>query len=422
MAITDTLTRWQTQLITPVSSHAPLYQRILLRTSRVIFATGRDIAAGTLTLHAMSLVYTTLLSVVPLLALSFSVLKALGVHNELEPLLFQFFSPLGPQGVQLAEQILGFVDNMKVGVLGSVGLATLVYTVVSLIQKIERSFNMIWQVSRMRSLPERFSSYLSVILIGPILMVAAIGVTASIMNSSVVQYLIGVEPLGTLIIELAQFTPFLLVMVAFSFVYAFMPNTRVKFIPALMAGVIAGLIWQTVGMLFANFVVQSSKYEAVYSSFAIGIVMLIWIYTSWLILLIGATLSYYIQHEGTITLRRDARSSALLDEQLALRTLVLAARPFDRGETLLTQAQIEEQLGVPIPLSRRICEKLIRAKLLICNEGSDQLLPGRSIDQISLSDILTAIRNDEDGLLAHLPVIEGLDASPETSLASVIRQ
>src|SRR5690554_1882630 len=144
----------------------------------------------------MSLVYTTLLSIVPLLALSFSVLKALGVHERMEPFLFQFFQPMGPQGIQMAERILGFVDNVKVGVLGSVGLALLVYTVISLVQKVERSFNMISHVPEMRSIAQRFSNYLSVIMVGPLLMVSAIGVSATIFSSSFVQTLIAIEPFG----------------------------------------------------------------------------------------------------------------------------------------------------------------------------------------------------------------------------------
>src|SRR5690554_298710 len=168
----------------------------LHKTGRSLYALIRDVLSGQLTLHAMSLVYTTLLSIVPLLALSFSVLKALGVHQRMEPFLFQFFQPMGPQGVEVAERILEFVDNMKVGVLGSVGLALLVYIVISLVQKIERSFNMIWRVPEMRSMAQRFSNYLSVIMVGPLLMVSAIGVTAAIFSSEIAQTLIAIEPFG----------------------------------------------------------------------------------------------------------------------------------------------------------------------------------------------------------------------------------
>src|SRR5690554_3525323 len=184
----------------------------------------------------MSLVYTTLLSIVPLLALSFSVLKALGVHQRMEPFLFQFFQPMGPEGVEMAERILGFVDNMKVGVLGSVGLGLLVYTVVSLVQKIERSFNMIWRVPEMRSMAQRFSNYLSVIMVGPLLMVSAIGISATIFSSEMVQQVMAIEPFGSLIVAVSRFTPFFLVVAAFTFVYIFIPNTRVKFRYAFQIG------------------------------------------------------------------------------------------------------------------------------------------------------------------------------------------
>lgn len=426
IAFKDWLTRCESRVLAPVTAQGSPVQRALHRLARVLYAVGRDLAGGTLTLHAMSLVYTTLLSVVPLLALSFSVLKALGVHNQLEPLLFQFVEPLGPQGEALAQQVLGFVDNMKVGVLGSLGLALLVYTVVSLVQKIERSFNLIWQVPQMRSLPQRFSNYLSVILVGPLLMVSAIGVTATVMASDVVQQLILIEPFGSLMAGISRLMPFLLVVMAFSFVYVFIPNTRVRASSALLGGLIAGLAWQGGGMLFASFVVRSAKYEAIYSSFAIGIVLLIWVYVSWLILLVGASLSYYAQTEGTISRRRVVRSSPALDERLALTMLVLVARPFDRGEPLLRQAELEATLAVPATLSRDVCEKLMRAGLLrVTGEQGDQLVPGRSIDQLSVADILAAVRADEEGLLAHLPTLEGLEAQEtpaETSLAALVRR
>ncbi|CAN0575897.1 unnamed protein product, partial [Ectocarpus sp. 12 AP-2014] len=284
----------------------------LYKTGRSLYALARDVISGNLTLHSMSLVYTTLLSIVPLLALSFSVLKALGVHQRMEPFLYQFFEPMGPQGIQIAEQILGFVDNMKVGVLGSVGLALLVYTVVSLVQKIERSFNMIWRVPDMRSMAQRFSNYLSVIMVGPLLMVSAIGVSATIFSSSIVQSLIAIEPFGSLIIVLTRFTPFMLVVGAFTFVYVFIPNTRVKLRYAFIGGLVAGVSWQAAGMLFASFVAGSAKYEAIYSSFAIGIILLIWIYLNWMILLLGASLSFYLQNPGSVAKRHQVQLSAEL--------------------------------------------------------------------------------------------------------------
>jgi membrane protein len=251
---------------------------------------------GELTLWTMSLAYTTLLSMVPLLALSFSVLKAFGVHNQIEPLLGNLLAPLGEQGQEVSSRLVGFIENMNVGVLGAVGLALLIYTVVSLIEKIEASLNAMWHVTQLRSLSERFSRYLSVLLIGPLLVFSALGLTASAMSSSLAQMLISVEPLGSLVSMAGQVVPYLLVVGAFTFVYRFVPNTRVRFIPALLAGIVAGLMWQSAGWAFATFVVSSARYSAIYSSFAILVLFLLWLYVSWLVLLIGADMAFYLQH------------------------------------------------------------------------------------------------------------------------------
>ena len=153
----------------------------------------RDVTNGQLTLWAMSLVYTTLLSFVPLLALSFSVLKAFGVHNQVTPMLHRLLAPLGANADELSQRIIQFIDNTNVGVLGSVGLALLLYTVVSLVQKIEESFNFIWHVSEPRSITDRFSLYLSVLLVGPILVFAAIGITAAALNIEIVREFLALE-------------------------------------------------------------------------------------------------------------------------------------------------------------------------------------------------------------------------------------
>lgn len=136
----------------------PPWQALPIWLGRLIYALVRDLTQGYLSLQAMSLVYTTILALVPLLAVTFSVLKGFGVHNQLEPLLLKVLAPLGEGGVEITTQIIGFVDNMRVGVLGSVGLALLIYTVISLVQKIEQVFNFTWRVSTQRSFSQRFSN------------------------------------------------------------------------------------------------------------------------------------------------------------------------------------------------------------------------------------------------------------------------
>ena len=386
---------------------------------RTAYALVRDVINGNLTLHAMSLVYTTLLSIVPLLALSFSVLKALGVHQRMEPFLYQFFQPMGPQGIEMAEQILGFVDNMKVGVLGSVGLALLVYTVVSLVQKVERSFNMIWRVPDGRSLAQRFSNYLSVIMVGPLLMVSAIGVSATIFSSEFVQTLIAIEPLGSVILILSRFTPFFLVAGAFTFVYVFMPNTRVKVRYAFIGGLIAGVSWQAGGMLFASFVAGSAKYAAIYSSFAIGIILLIWVYLNWMILLLGASIVFYLQNPGSVAKRHRVRFSPELQEKVAMVIMWLVCKPFSEGKPAPQQEKLEHQLRVPGEVSRRMSDKLIRGGLIsLAGPNGDLLVPGRSLDLIKVEDVMAVVREDEDKMVRRLPDVLPagiMDAGERTS-------
>ncbi|MBK1885047.1 YihY/virulence factor BrkB family protein [Marinobacter sp. DY40_1A1] len=401
---------------------------LLYKAGRSIYALIRDVVNGQLTLHAMSLVYTTLLSIVPLLALSFSVLKALGVHQRMEPFLFQFFQPMGPEGVEMAERILGFVDNMKVGVLGSVGLALLVYTVVSLVQKIERSFNMIWRVPEMRSVAQRFSNYLSVIMVGPLLMVSAIGVSATIFSSSFVQTLIAIEPFGSVILVLSRFTPFFLVVGAFTFVYVFMPNTRVKLRYAFIGGLVAGVSWQAGGMLFASFVAGSAKYAAIYSSFAIGIIMLTWIYLNWMILLLGASLAFYLQNPGSVAKRSHVQLSPELQEKIALAMMWLVARPFSEGSTAPQQEVLEQSLRVPGEVTRGVSDKLIRAGILtLAGRQGDQLVPGRALDLITVGDVLKAVRHDEDRVVDRLPpvfppeLLKGERENESTTFAALLK-
>ncbi|HSG10902.1 MAG TPA: YhjD/YihY/BrkB family envelope integrity protein, partial [Gammaproteobacteria bacterium] len=168
----------------------------VLRVAHLLF---RELLGGELNLRAMSLVYTTLLSMVPLLAVSFSVLKGFGFHARLETYLFGIMlEPLGPSGAEVAATIMGFVDNVKVGMLGSLGFALLIYTVVALVQKIEAAFNFVWQIDRLRSMSQRFSNYLSVITIGPALLFSAVGITATMLNTGIAQQVAAVEPFGTL--------------------------------------------------------------------------------------------------------------------------------------------------------------------------------------------------------------------------------
>jgi len=366
---------------------------------QIVTMAGRDLMAGMITLHAMSLVYTTLLSMVPLLAVSISVLKGFGVHDQLEPALANFLAPLGEQSVEITESIIGFVENMKIGVLGALGLVMLIYTAISLIQKIESAFNHTWRLKSSRSLMQRFSDYLSVIMVGPVLVFSAVGITASLGSSYIVEFLNSLPYMSNLLHLFGKLLPFLLVIAAFTFIYLLVPNTRVRIGSALYGAVIAGGLWQTSGILFTSFVGGSAKYTAIYSGFAAALVFMIWLYLSWVILLIGASISFYHQNPDQLRWRkRDLYLSARLRDQLALQAMVSIARAHDRQSELVPSlVNLAAYQQVPAIILERMLDALAHDGLVTLSaDNPPRYLPGASLHRIRLLDILRSARNAED--------------------------
>ena len=361
---------------------------------------GRDLMSGMITLHAMSLVYTTLLSMVPLLAVSISVLKGFGVHGQLEPALINLLAPLGEQSGEISSRIIGFVENMQIGVLGALGLVMLLYTVISLIQKIESAFNLTWQLHSSRSLIQRFSDYLSVIMVGPVLIFSAVGITASLGSSHAVGVLQSLPFISDLLYLFGKLLPLLLVIAAFTFIYLLVPNTRVRIGSALYGAVIAGVMWQVSGSLFTSFITGSAKYTAIYTGFATLLLFMIWLYLSWIILLVGASISFYHQNPDQLKWRRgNFHLSARLRDQLALQVMVNIARAHDRQSELVpTLKDLAAYQQIPTPLLARMLDALEQDGLVIQSaDNPPSYLPGAALQRISLVDILQCARNAEDG-------------------------
>lgn len=376
-------------------------RRHSISAARYGFVLLRDILDGELTMRAMSLVYTTLLSIVPLLALAFSVLKALGAHNAIEPFLKEFLAPLGPQAAELTDKLVGFIEKVQVGVLGSLGVALLFWSAISLIQKVESSFNFVWRIERPRPLHQRLGDYLAVLTVGPVLMFAAVGITATIFNSTVVSELSNYEPLGFLLSLASRLVPYLLIIGVFTFLYSFVTNTRVRPRAALIGGVFAGALWQTGSLAFASFVARATNYNAIYSSFAIVIFLLIWIYVGWMILLIGCQLAYYVQHPEQL---KPHRAPSLLSgrqiEYLTLMIMSLVGQRFMLGKPGYTEEELSMTIAAEPEHVRRAVEQLVFNGLLT-ETGSKraQLVPAVDLDSVSLSRLWTLARTG-DGLPA----------------------
>lgn len=376
----------------------PRWQQALISLLRYIYVIVDDIAKGDLTLRAMSLVYTTLLSLVPLMAVSFSVLKAFGMHNkQLEPVLLQFLAPMGEQGVEITGKIIGFIDNVKISVLGTFGIVLLFYTAISLIQKIEATFNYVWRLEQHRSIGRRFADYGSVMLIGPLLVFSALGISASVLSGGAMQRMSHMVPGVRELLELVYAVgPLVMIIGAFSFFYMFLPNTNVTVRAGVIGGVVSGLLFQTIGWAFGSVVVSASDSSAyaIYSGFAILVLFMMWMYIAWLILLVGSSVAFYVQHpEYVVPTRRTGGMSIVEQERLALQVMAIIAQRHYQSAKPYTAIDFVSRLRVQIQGVFGVLMALKRARLIAEDSAEPpRYLPGAPLETTSVKQVLDAVR------------------------------
>jgi len=391
--------------------------------ARHLFALVRDLISGQLTLRAMSLVYITLLSTVPFLAFSFSLIKVFGVHNSLKPQLYRLLEPLGPKGAEVTDEIIAAVDRVQGGVLGALSLAFFIYTAIAMVQRVESSFNYVWHVTRPRSLARRLTEYVAVLLIGPVVMTTALGLIASVSADVLVQTILAIEPFGSALLLAGQVLPYVLVIAVFTLLYKFLPNAPVRLRAAATGGVIAGASWSFVGAIFASTLALSGARNAIYSTFAISIAALIWLFVSWLILLLGAQIAFYTQNPVALRHgRQEPRISNGLRERIALNVMYLIGQAFRSGDSRCTTRAIASTIGIPeLTLSPVIAE--LEAAGLISVTQEESLVPGRDLSRITLAEVLAAVRdggmNGEPGENTWSVPVDDLAGRVEAAIAGV---
>jgi membrane protein len=383
---------------------------LALRLLRYPYAILRDLSRGQINLYAMGLVYATLLSLVPLIAFAFAVLKAFGAHRELEPVILEFFKPVGEHAHELTEKVMQFADSVSTGVVGSLGLALLLWTLLGTIKKVEDGFNFLWRVEHARSFARRVTEYVALLIVGPIVIVSFLGMSHRALDSATAgigRYMPFADRLKELALDVS---PFLMVAAIFTAVYMFVPNTKVKWKPALIGGATAGILWAVVGKLFTALVVYSTRLSVVYAGFALIVATLLWTYFGWLILLIGAQLSFYTQNRHYLRLGLvELRLSAVQRETLTLKVMYLIARAYQDGKTRWSVDSLAHELGMPGIAISRIVSALEQAHLLTVTDD-EKLLPARDLGSIPVQEIMDIARNEKAGQVAprnlKLPAVD----------------
>ena len=375
-------------------------KRLFLKSLQFVMAVGREFFADNCLLHASALAFTTILSFVPFLAVMFALLKGLGAEIELEILILNHLA-LGSE--EAVDAVFTYISNTNMTTLGTFGIIFLLVTVLTLLNSIEKSFNYIWRVKETRSMARLFSDYLSITIFGPVLILAAISMTTSLENQGLVQYFIGIDVIGNIILYLFKIFPYLAMWAVFTGLYLFMPNTRVSFSAALLGGAFGGILWQLLQWGYVTFQIGVTRNNAIYGTMAALPVFMLWIYISWVIVLLGLEVTFAIQNFRTIRQEfRGDKLSADGREAAALAILLTSAATFIHGEKPLTVEDFSLRLNLSHRFTQQSLSFLVHCGFL--NEvaqGKDALnayQPAIDVASLPLYEVLQRVRLDGEKL------------------------
>ena len=360
--------------------------------------------------RASALTFYTLLSIVPVVAMMFGIAKGFGIEKRVETQLMKNMK--GQE--EVIKEIIGFanslLENTKGGLIAGVGIIFLFWAIIKVLSNIENSFNEIWGIKKPRSIGRKFSDYLSVMLICPILLVVAGSMTVAI--SSQVRLLIEkisfIQSIGPLIFALLKLLPYCTIWIAFTFVFIFMPNTKVRLRSGLLAGIVAGTIFQIVQWAYINFQIGVAKYGAVYGSFAALPLFLLWLQISWLVVLFGAEVSFAHQNVETYEFEQDCLSvSHSYKRLLSLLVTHLLVKNFCKGQKPLDETHISHALDIPVRLVREIVYELVESAVIseVKKEenGEAAYQPARDAESLTIKFVVEALEQRGN---SAIPVIK----------------
>ncbi|MGD8943506.1 MAG: YihY/virulence factor BrkB family protein [Desulfobacterales bacterium] len=401
----------------------PFGKSFVLRQLRIIILAIRSYDEDRCLLRASSLTFYTLLSIVPILAMFFGVAKGFGFEKRLERELFDKF----PGQEEILNQVINFATSLleqtRGGVIAGIGLLVLFWSVLKVLGHIEMAFNDIWEIKEDRSWGRKFSDYLAIMLLAPILILlsgsATVFITTRVTQITQEVALLGV--LSPLISFLLKLIPYVLIWIVFTILYIIMPNTRVSFKAGVLGGVVAGTLYQLAQGLYISFQIGAARYNAIYGSFAALPLFLLWLQISWWIVLFGAELSFANQNVDTYEYEPDSlKVSPAFKKLMTLQVVHLLIKKFANSEKPLTDSQISARLKIPIRLLHNIIFDLVESGLVseICATDGKELSyqPARDINQLSIQSVLEAL--DQKGT-ENIPVA---DTAEYRALSDAIRE
>jgi membrane protein len=375
----------------------------LVRQLRIILLAARGFNDDRCQLRASALTFYSLLSVVPLIAMAFGVSKGFGLEERLEKQLIKALPDQQEVVARIVAYARSFLEKTEGGLIAGVGVAVLFWTVIKLMGNIEKSFNDIWGVPKGRSLGRRFADYLSIMLIAPLLFVMASSVTVLIASqvTLLTDKVTLLQSAGPFLTGLLKLLPYGVIWILFTLLYVLMPNTTVRIKSGLLGGILAGTLYQLVQWVYIKFQVGVSTHGAIYGSLAALPLFLIWLQMSWLVVLLGAEISFAEQHVDTYEFEPDCNKvSNHLKRLLALRITQICVQNFEAKMEPWAAEQISESLGVPIRLVRQTLSELTEARVLsevrTEEEKTSAYQPARTIESLTVGEVVNLL--DQSGV------------------------
>jgi membrane protein len=379
----------------------------LTRLVRVLLIAVRGFYRDRCLQQAAALTYSTIFSLPAVLAFAFAAAKGFNLYTEhlkpkvIEPFLDSTFgkraTEASPELLRLREtvdKIFHFIETSDLKAFGGVAFAFMVYAVIKLLGAVENSLNDIWGVKRARSLLRRVSDYLAIVVVTPVFLLLATGATAFFEGTFATG---GGIPLGFGGASV-KVLPLLAVWFGLTFVYLTLPNTRVRILSAVIGGIVAGTVWQAIQVLHVTGQIHLAQYNPIYSSFAALPMLLLWIYLSWSVFLIGGELAWAYQNEAAFTsMARTGKVDQAFRERIAPRLAGRIARAFLLGRPAPTTGELAGELGVAPRTVAQVLDTLCSANLLARTSVGidDGFLPARDPESITVLDLLFALRREE---------------------------
>jgi membrane protein len=376
----------------------PRRKSILLRSLRVIVLSIRGVSSDRVGLRASALTFYSLLSIVPVAAMVFGIAKGFGFERALERLLLNSLEGQEEVVRRIVDFAHALLEDVKGGFIAGLGLLILFYTIIKILSNIENALNDIWGIKKPRSLSRKITDYLSVMLIGPVLFFMSSTMTVFI-SSSVQQVLEGTSALKVVspgIFFLLQVLPYMSLWILFSFVYIFIPNTKIKWSSGILGGIIAGSLYHLFQFFYISLQIGVAKYNAIYGGFAALPLFFIWMQTGWLIVLFGAEIAFAHQNVETYEFEQECLTvSHAFKRLVSLRILHLMIRAFAAGKKPCTARQIAHELEIPIRLVNEILYELTASGLAIevkADEGKETAYePARDPEAMTIKNVVDTL-------------------------------